>query len=91
MLSNLPPGCTDRDIDRAYGGDWVTGTWECCECGAAIVEACVIDSQSQNTRYGRWWQGTYHATCEVCGEEQEWTEEYDDFQEPDDYDYDYYD
>jgi hypothetical protein len=32
---NLPPGCTDADIERAYGGEG-----PCAVCGQAL-EACV--------------------------------------------------
>jgi hypothetical protein len=42
-MSNLPPGCTDSDIDRAAGTDRKE---ECAECGWLFL-VCELDEDGR--------------------------------------------
>jgi hypothetical protein len=60
-MSNLPPGCTDADIDRAMGGDEGATCWFChttfsqdeIEADPDILESV-------------WWKGRTRVACSPC-------------------------
>ena len=55
---NLPPGCTQADIDRAMGGDEP----QCFGCGTALDE---------QTAELVWWRGREYPACDRCAFESE--------------------